>query len=405
VHEHPLAGARRVDLRPKSAPGQSSPGCGAARARRAAGGGTRRCAGAARAHVRPMASAHLAEEAARVHLHHLPVRNVPRGPLLRARRRRQRRPTRDERRRRADDAAIEGARGDPRRARTRRGAPPLPGGGGRGARTASMRSRRSASWMRSSSSCERDAACPISTGSGTRRVRLVRGEGRGVSTQYEEGGGGGPASPRRPRPLRTAPSAPAPASAPPPPAAASSAPRSGATGEGAAPEAPQPNWSKLEAKRVKALSGRSPPQGPAPSAAGPSPEAGPGPLQATRQCVGGGLKAPPPPFLPFSLLLPLPYPPFLLSQKAEAIAGGGEAWSRALAARAKTSRPARGASGLPRVEAVTRPIAGTRAARSGPPRSVRARLRAYGPAVGRTGPTRGAHLLRIFSLILALTSS
>ena len=28
----------------------------------------------------------------------------------------------------------------------------------------------------------RDAACPISTGRGTRRVRLVRGEGRGVST-------------------------------------------------------------------------------------------------------------------------------------------------------------------------------------------------------------------------------
>ena len=26
-----------------------------------------------------------------------------------------------------------------------------------------------------------DAACPISTGGGTRRVRLVRGEGRGVS--------------------------------------------------------------------------------------------------------------------------------------------------------------------------------------------------------------------------------
>ena len=28
---------------------------------------------------------------------------------------------------------------------------------------------------------ERDAACPVSTGRGTRRVRLVRGEGRGVS--------------------------------------------------------------------------------------------------------------------------------------------------------------------------------------------------------------------------------
>ena len=29
---------------------------------------------------------------------------------------------------------------------------------------------------------EEDAACPISTGRWTRRVRLVRGEGRGVST-------------------------------------------------------------------------------------------------------------------------------------------------------------------------------------------------------------------------------
>jgi hypothetical protein len=34
----------------------------------------------------------------------------------------------------------------------------------------------------------RDAACPISTGRGTRRVRLVRGEGRGVSDSYEGGG-------------------------------------------------------------------------------------------------------------------------------------------------------------------------------------------------------------------------
>jgi hypothetical protein len=37
--------------------------------------------------------------------------------------------------------------------------------------------------------CERDAACPISTGRGTQRVHLVRGEGRGVSGQYEWGGG------------------------------------------------------------------------------------------------------------------------------------------------------------------------------------------------------------------------
>ena len=33
-------------------------------------------------------------------------------------------------------------------------------------------------------------ACPISTGGGTRRVRLVRGEGRGVSEQYRGGGPG-----------------------------------------------------------------------------------------------------------------------------------------------------------------------------------------------------------------------
>ena len=37
----------------------------------------------------------------------------------------------------------------------------------------------------------RDAACPISTGRGTRRVQLVRGEGLGVSDQYEGRGGGG----------------------------------------------------------------------------------------------------------------------------------------------------------------------------------------------------------------------
>ena len=30
----------------------------------------------------------------------------------------------------------------------------------------------------------RDAACPVSTGCGTRRVRSVRGAGRGVSAQY-----------------------------------------------------------------------------------------------------------------------------------------------------------------------------------------------------------------------------
>ena len=34
------------------------------------------------------------------------------------------------------------------------------------------------------------AACPISTGRGTRRVRLVWGEGRGVSSSYQGGGGG-----------------------------------------------------------------------------------------------------------------------------------------------------------------------------------------------------------------------
>jgi len=37
----------------------------------------------------------------------------------------------------------------------------------------------------------RGVSCPVSTGGGTRRVRLVREEGRGVSSQYgrEEGGG------------------------------------------------------------------------------------------------------------------------------------------------------------------------------------------------------------------------
>jgi len=35
-----------------------------------------------------------------------------------------------------------------------------------------------------------ESACPISTGGRTRRVRLVRGEGRGVSDQYEGGGRG-----------------------------------------------------------------------------------------------------------------------------------------------------------------------------------------------------------------------
>ena len=41
----------------------------------------------------------------------------------------------------------------------------------------------------------RFAACPVSTRGGTRRVQLVRGEGLGVSDQYEGRGGGG-----RPRP-------------------------------------------------------------------------------------------------------------------------------------------------------------------------------------------------------------
>ena len=47
--------------------------------------------------------------------------------------------------------------------------------------------------------------CPVSTGEGTRRVQLVREEGRGVSSQYGRQGGGGwaprPGSPRR-RPRR-----------------------------------------------------------------------------------------------------------------------------------------------------------------------------------------------------------
>ena len=41
------------------------------------------------------------------------------------------------------------------------------------------------------------AACPVCTGGGTRRVRFVRGDGRGVSSQYAEqqkGGWGGPSS-------------------------------------------------------------------------------------------------------------------------------------------------------------------------------------------------------------------
>jgi len=33
--------------------------------------------------------------------------------------------------------------------------------------------------------------CPVSTGEGTRRVQLVREEGRGVSSQYGREGGGG----------------------------------------------------------------------------------------------------------------------------------------------------------------------------------------------------------------------
>jgi len=41
-------------------------------------------------------------------------------------------------------------------------------------------------WVRSEAAWE--PACPISTGRGTRRVRLVRGEGRAVSIWYEGGG-------------------------------------------------------------------------------------------------------------------------------------------------------------------------------------------------------------------------
>jgi len=42
-----------------------------------------------------------------------------------------------------------------------------------------------------------DETCPVSTGGGTRRVRLVREEGRGVSSQYRREGGGGGANQRR----------------------------------------------------------------------------------------------------------------------------------------------------------------------------------------------------------------
>ena len=41
--------------------------------------------------------------------------------------------------------------------------------------------------------------CPVSTGRRTRRVQLVRGEGRDVSSQYRKGVGGGHAPPRRPK--------------------------------------------------------------------------------------------------------------------------------------------------------------------------------------------------------------
>jgi len=39
--------------------------------------------------------------------------------------------------------------------------------------------------------CWRDETCPVSTGGGTRRVQLVREEGRGASSQYGREGGGG----------------------------------------------------------------------------------------------------------------------------------------------------------------------------------------------------------------------
>jgi len=48
-----------------------------------------------------------------------------------------------------------------------------------------------------------DAACPISTGGGTRRVRLVRGVGRGVSDQYGgQGGAGARSEAPRPEPCK-----------------------------------------------------------------------------------------------------------------------------------------------------------------------------------------------------------
>jgi len=68
------------------------------------------------------------------------------------------------------------------RARWRGGTVARGHGGARGARGARGRGGASPSscWRRRSTPSAH-AACPISTGRGTRRVRLVRGEGRGVS--------------------------------------------------------------------------------------------------------------------------------------------------------------------------------------------------------------------------------
>jgi hypothetical protein len=102
-------------------------------------------------------------------------------------------------------------------------------------RACSLSSAASASTRPCSAACTRidaagevwgggDAACPISTGGGTRRVQLVRGEGRGVSTQYEGGGGWQPARAAR---LRRA--CPRSASTPPPSATAARAAAPGET--------------------------------------------------------------------------------------------------------------------------------------------------------------------------------
>ena len=65
---------------------------------------------------------------------------------------------------------------------------------GRDARSqapARLRSIPPAGWLAESTGLQTTLSRPVSTGGGTRRVRLVREEGRGVSSQYGRGGGTG----------------------------------------------------------------------------------------------------------------------------------------------------------------------------------------------------------------------